>query len=143
MKAKSLVLAFLLAIAVSSVVSSQTKITLVGITNATDSVLAAGQSHVISLRYDLSGAPVERNYLTANGWKIYSPDGADWQYVRGSVLPAFSSIAWDHLYVSHFDKTGGSGSFGLPLTVGAGNASGNDTVGVLLAGINADPGGGP
>ena len=143
MKAKSIVYTVLLVIAMCSAVLAQTEITLVGITNVThDSVLAGGQSHVISLRYDLSGAPTDRNYLTANGWKIYSPDGADWLYVQGEALPVFSSLDWDHIYVSHFDKSGGSGSFGLPLVNGGGNTSGNDTVGVLLAGINSDPGGG-
>ncbi len=143
MKAKSLVLTALLAIIICSTVSSQTEITLVGITNSSeDTVLSGGKTHVISFRYDLSGAPVERNYLTANGWKIFSPDGADWIQVQGSALPAFASLGWDHLYVSHFDKTGGSGSFGLPQSSGAGNESGHDTVAVLLAGINADPGNG-
>lgn len=143
MKARSVALTFLLLVAVNLSPLAQTEITLVGITNVThDSLMAGGSTHTLTLRYDLTGAPVGRNYLVANGWKIYSPDGADWEFVQGTALQAFLDVGWDYSFVNHFDKTGGTGSFGLPRVAGGGNSTGTDTVAVLLAGMNAQPGGG-
>lgn len=122
---------------------AQTEITIYEITNAThDSLLAGGSTHTLILRFTAIGAPFGRGYLTANGFRIYSPDGADWTAVQGSALAGFSGLGWDYLFVNHFNKAAGSGSYGMPLATGGGNASKHDTVVVLLAGANAQPGGG-
>jgi hypothetical protein len=119
-------------------ISAQTAVSIQGITNVRDdSVLAGGFTHTITLRYDFSGAPSGRKYLTSNGFRIYSPDGADWGSVQGAALGAFSGLGWDYVFVNHFHKTGGSGNFGTPQSSAAGNLSGQDTVVVLLAGVNA------
>lgn len=138
------VLSFLIIVfALAGTVGAQVQVSLVSITNVLhDSVLSGGTGHVLTIKYDLSGAPAGRGYLAANGWKIYSPDGADWEYVQGTALAGFLDIGWDHTFVNHFNKSGGTGNFGLPQASGGGNVSGNDTVAVLLAGINAQPGGG-
>jgi len=104
-----------------------------------DTVFSGGATHVVTLRYNFSGAPNGMEYLTSNGFRIYSPDGADWGTVQGTALAGFSNLAWDYLFVNHFHKTGGTGSFGLPMTQAGGNESGRDTVVVLLAGVNAEP----
>ena len=142
MKAKSLLTVVLIALVLTSTVSGQNLISVDGITNVIhDSVLQAGQGHAVAIRYQLNGV-TDRNYLTSNGFKIYSPDGADWEYVQGLIMPDFSSITWDATYLNHYTKFGGSGVFGSPQSVGSGNTYGNDTVAVLLAGVNVDPGAG-
>jgi hypothetical protein len=123
--------------------TAQTEISIQELTNvADDSVLTGGSTHTLTLRFTATGAPPGRSYLTANGFRIYSPDGADWTAVQGTALTGFSQLDWDHVFVSHFNKTGGSGTYGMPLSSGGGNASGHDTVVILLAGVNARPGGG-
>ena len=143
MKATLLALSVLLILTAAPGTSAQTEISLSDITNVThDSVLSGDLPHTITIHYDLSGAPPGRSYLTANAWMIFSPDGADWKFVQGSMLPAFSGLDWDYRFVNHFNKAGGSGSYGMPQATGGGNVSGFDTVAILFAGINADPGGG-
>lgn len=139
----SVLTAVLLIVLTAGLASAQTAITFQNITNIThDSVLAGGSTHTVTLRFNASSAPAGRRYLTANGFKIYSPDGADWGFVQGAALSSFSGLGWEHLFVSHFNKTGGSAGYGLPLAVGGGNTTGRDTVVVLLAGVNSTPGGG-
>ena len=118
----------------------QTSVTIESITNLQHDSVLTGGSHTVTLRYNLSGAPAGRKYLTSNGFKIYSPDGADWGSVQGAALAPFSGVTWDYLFVNHFHKTGGSGNFGLPLSVAGGNATGHDTAVVLLAGVNGQTG---
>jgi hypothetical protein len=123
--------------------SAQTAVSIQSVTNVRhDSVLAGGSTHTITIRYDFSGAPSGRRYLTSNGFKIYSPDGADWTTVQGAALGSFSALNWDYLFVNHFRKTGGTGVWGLPASSAGANVSGRDTVVVLLAGVNGDPEGG-
>jgi len=101
-----------------------------------DTTLAPGETHSIKLRFDVTGAPGGRTYQPANGFIIYSPDGADWGSVQGTLLAPFNSIGFDLTFNSHFNKTGNSGNWGLPQGVGGGNAGGADTVGVLIVGLN-------
>ncbi len=121
-------------------VLGQASVTIESITNLDHDSVLTGGSHTITLRFDLTGAPAGMKYLTSNGFKIYSPDGADWGTVQGAALAPYSGIVWDNLFVNHFHKTGGSGNYGLPLTEAGGNATGRDTVAVLLAGVNVEPG---
>jgi len=118
----------------------QSSVTIESITNLLHDSVLTGGSHTITLRYNLAGAPVGRKYLTSNGFKIYSPDGADWVSVQGAALAPFTGVGWDNVFVNHFRKTGGTGNFGLPLSVAGGNESGRDTAVVLLAGINGETG---
>lgn len=122
---------------------AQTSISLDGTTFVRDdSVLAGGSTHTLTFRYTATSAPAGRSYLTANGFRIFSPDGADWVSVQGSALQPFSGLSWDHVFVSHFNETGGTGRYGMPLASGGANHTGMDTVVVLLAGVNARLGGG-
>ncbi len=142
MKAQIVFSATFLMIFGFSTAAAQSDVTVTGITNVShDSLLAAGLEHTLTIRYDASGAPPGRSYLTANAWKIFSPDGADWGYVQGTMLPGFSGLGWEYPFVNHFNKTAGTGFFGLPQPLGAGNISGADTVAVQLAGLNSQPGG--
>jgi len=142
MRFTSLVLALAAVAVLSGAGRTQTGITIESVTNVTDdSTLAGGMTHAVILRYDLSAAPGDF-YWPANAWIIYSPDGADWQFVQGQTLPAFNAIGWPYLFINHFDKTGGTGSFGNPHASGGGNVTGVDTVGVLLAALFATPGNG-
>jgi hypothetical protein len=143
MKATAIPSSLILVLAVVSSVSAQTGITISGITGVThDSILTGGLTHTVTLQYDASGAPAGREYLTSNAWIVYSPDGADWIDVQGEILSSFSALDWDATYLSYFHKTGGTGSFGMHQSVGAGNITGTDSVAVQLAGVNTEPGGG-
>ncbi len=72
----------------------QTSVTIESVTNVQhDTVLAGNAPHTVTLRYNLTGAPAGRKYLTANGFRIYSPDGADWGSVQGAVMTPFSAVA--------------------------------------------------
>jgi hypothetical protein len=125
----------------ASGVQAQTAITIESVTNLTDdSTLPGGLDNAFVFQYNLTGAPAGNYYWPANGWIIYSPDGADWGFVQGEALPAFTSFNWPYLFVNHFNKIGGTGTFGLPLSSGGGNITGHDTVGVVLAALFAEPG---
>jgi len=120
---------------------AQTSVSLEAITHVRDdSVLAAGSTHTLTFRYRLPFAPRGRSYLSANGFRIFSPDGADWLSVQGTALAPFNGIGWDNVFVNHFNLTGGTGRYGLPLASGGANQTGQDTVVVLLAGVNVEPG---
>jgi len=122
---------------------AQISISLEGTTHVRhDSVLAPGSTHTLTLRYNASGAPAGSGYLTSNGFRIYSPDGADWVSVQGVALPSFTDLGWGNAFVNHFNVTGGTGRYGMPLTSGGGNVTGKDTVVILLAGVNSQPDGG-
>jgi hypothetical protein len=122
---------------------AQTSVLFDGVTNVShDSVLSGGSTHTFTVRFDAGGAPAGRSYLTSTGFRIYSPDGADWIGVQGAALGPFTSLGWQSVFVNHFDIPAGTGRFGFPLTSGGGNDSGDDTVVVLLAGLNSQPGGG-
>jgi hypothetical protein len=82
----------------------------------------------------------------ANAFVISSPDGADWGYVQGAP----DTLVWGNIdgttgfrfvnqFFNHFNKTGGTGAWGSPQVIGAGNVSGTDSIGVLFAGaaVNA------
>ena len=141
MRFTSIALAVVLLLLGAASLSAQTAITIENVTNLTDdSTIAGGMDPVITLRYNLTGAPGGSFFWPANGWEIYSPDGAEWGYVQAQTLPAFDAIGWPYLFVNHFNKTGGSGSWGLPQTSGGGNTSGVDTVGVMLAALFDEPG---
>jgi len=123
--------------------SAQTSVVIGGITNVShDSVLAGSSTHALTIRFNSSGVPAGRSYLTSNGFRIFSPDGADWVSVQGSGLQPFTSLEWNSVFVNHFHVTGGSGQFGMPMPSAGGNETGNDTAVVLLAGIRQQPGGG-
>lgn len=120
-----------------SQVNAQTQVTIDEVTGTrNDTTLAPGETHSIKLRFDVTGAPGGQSYQPANGFIIYSPDGAEWGSVQGTLLAPFTSIGFDLTFSSHFNKTGGSGNWGLPQGIGTGNAGGNDTVGVLIVGVN-------
>ena len=122
---------------------AQTAISIESVTNLTDdTTLAGGVTHLISFRYDARAATVGRTYLPANGWEIYSPDGADWEFVQAQLLSPFSGLGFEFMYANHFHKTGGTGSFGLPLGSAGANLGGHDTVGVVIAGVNSQVGSG-
>lgn len=141
MKAKPVIAIVFLILVSTITVSGQNLISVDGITNVFhDSVLAAGQGHAVVIRYQLIDGASGANYMTSNGFEIYSPDGADWEYVQGMMMPDFSGIGWDATYMNHYHKFGGSGVFGAPTTAGGGNVNGWDTVAVLLAGVNLEPG---
>jgi len=142
MKASVLTTVLLIVLA-ASLVSAQTSITLQSITNVTfDSVLAGGSTHTVTIRFNASGAPAGRGYLTANGFKIYSPDGADWGSVQGTALGSFSGLGWEHLFVKPLQQDGWKRRLWLAFIRREWQYDRRDTVVVLLAGVNSAPGGG-
>ena len=125
---------------VAGSVLAQTSVTLEGITHVkNDSVLVGGYTHTLTVRFNASGAPAARGYLTSNGFRIYSPDGADWVSVQSVALPPFTGLGWENAFVNHFNLAGGTGRYGMPQPSGGGNNTGEDTVAVLLAGVNSQP----
>jgi len=137
------VLMFLMVLSSGTDTKAQTMVSIDSLSGFSDeTTLRAGGTHVIFLRYDLTGAPTGMNYQPANAWIIYSPDGADWLGVQGTALSPFVNVGFDFTFSNHFNKTGGGGIWGLPQPSGTGNLSGTDTVGVLLAGVNQTLGNG-
>jgi hypothetical protein len=122
---------------------AQTSVSVDGITHVRhDSVLVPGSTHTLTVRYNASGTPAGRGYLTSNGFRIYSPDGADWVSVHGVATSPFTGLGWENAFVNHFNLTGGTGKYGMPQSSGGGNTTGKDTVVILLAGVNSQPDGG-
>ena len=102
-------------IAFPIIATAQNVISIDYVTNITDdSTLSGGVGNDIVLRYKAVSAPTGEVYWPANGWIIYSPDGADWGSVQVQTMPAFQALGFPKTFVNYFDKTGGSGSFGLP-----------------------------
>ena len=58
-----------------------------------ESLLAAGGTHVVSIRYDLSSSPPEGFWAGHNAFEVYSPDGADWGYLQGATGPLIATAA--------------------------------------------------
>lgn len=130
-------------IAFPIIATAQNVISIDYVTNITDdSTLSGGVGNDIVLRYKAVSAPTGEVYWPANGWIIYSPDGADWGSVQVQTMPAFQALGFPKTFVNYFDKTGGSGSFGLPQATGGGNPGGDDTVGVVVAALFDNPGAG-
>ena len=121
------------------VASAQPSITIDLVTNLRDdSTIPGGTESAIVLRYNTNGAQPSEVYWPANAWAIYSPDGADWGSVQAEVLPAFGTLGFPRTFLNHFHKTGGTGSFGLPMSAAGGNTSGIDTAAVLIAALSDD-----
>jgi hypothetical protein len=80
----------------------------------------------------------------SNAFVISSPDGGDWGYAQGAPyrlvwgdIDCLTGFRFTTQFFNHFDKTGGTGAWGIPHAIGAGNVSGTDSVGVLFAGASA------
>ena len=104
--------------------------------------LSAGSTHRVSIRYDfLDLAPPEGStgyWTTRNGFEIYSPDGANWNYLQGTKGPLLDEAA-NPLYLvmyrrhyyfdgSTWSLTGSNGSVPAP-----GSGGLNTRAGYLLA----------
>lgn len=105
-----------------------------------DTELLAGNTHTIHLRYTNS---TEQQWNGQNMWEMYSPDGADWGYMR-----AFRVGTWvAHSEFNHvYHKTGGTGDWGMYVNDGgpvAGNVSGTDTVAAMYSWVCFSSGCGP
>lgn len=85
--------------------------------SVTDEYLKGGSVCTLEITYEIGGLTGEQ-WLTANCWQLYSPDGADWHYVdvtRGQFIwdlpikytpPRCEQI---ETFVRHLYKAGGSG----------------------------------
>jgi len=130
-------------IATPVIATAQNAISIDYVTNITDdSTVSGGVGNDIVLRYKAVSTPPGEFYWPANGWVIYSPDGADWGSVQAETMSAFQAIGFPKTFINYFNKTGGSGSFGLPQASGGGNPGGHDTVGVVVAALFDNPGAG-
>ncbi len=64
-----------------------------GVTNEiSDTQLQVGRIHRASIRFDLRNNPSICRWNTQNGFEIYSPDGADWGYFKGSDGPLVTAL---------------------------------------------------
>jgi|GEM_PF-3134017 len=142
MRFTSIALVIAVAVMISPIVATaQNAITIELVTNLTDdSTIRGGIENAFVLRYNATGGALQEVYWPANAFVLYSPDGAEWGSVEAEVLPAFSAIGFPRVFVNHFSKTGGTGSFGVPLPAGGGNTGGFDTAGVVLAALYDEPG---
>jgi hypothetical protein len=78
----------------------------------------------------------------ANAFVISSPDGGNWGYAQAKTYADWTGFTYAFEFLNHFDKTGGTGTWGAVQAIGAGNVSGTDSIGVLFSGasINATKG---
>jgi hypothetical protein len=85
-----------------------------------DTVLA-GQPVTWFLRYNNNTAT---NFSISNGYKIYSPDGATWSYVKGDTIGLTRATFELGLAINYFPKSD---------TIPGGSYTGPDTIGVIGA----------
>jgi len=93
---------------------AQTNLGIVSIDNVdnqyTPGQLVAGCVHQVSIRYDfrnLSSSPPY--WISANGFEVYSPDGADWGYLELKPGPlALGLPPSTAIHIRHFDLIGTS-----------------------------------
>ncbi len=135
----------------------------------TSNKLQAGGTHTLEITFDATNSS-GYFWLGTNAFKMYSPDGADWDHLAASrdeyilslplrYTPSIGCMALES-FVEHFNKTGGSGTFVVTPSVGqieecftglmiddpytsqpaGGNVSGNDTVGFYHAAVGAGVG---
>jgi hypothetical protein len=113
-----------------------------------DTQLKAGQTHVISVEFDLSGE--SGLWQGSNTVDMYGT--ADWGYLQASKGPIMTSTLdggtlnfFVGVFMNHFLKTGGSGSYGSAADGGPaanpgfvnGNATGTDTASFQIAFVAA------
>ena len=106
-----------------ALVTAQTRdITLDGVTNVQDdSLLLAGNTHVISLRFTCAGTGLA--YNPSNGFRVYSPDGATWDTTTMVATSGFSAL-FTQIFLQKFGTDGagsdtvGLGAFTIPPATG-------------------------
>ena len=69
--------------------------------------LGAGSVHVVSVRYNLTAMDTYGPWIGSNGFKVYSPDGADWGYFQGSFGSLIDKLPPGHVakFQKHFETT--------------------------------------
>lgn len=76
------------------------------VTNAaSDNELIAGQTHQISIRLDARELGGVSAWIGGNGFKLYSPDGADWGYLQGEHGPVMDGGHASMLVLHHYETS--------------------------------------
>jgi hypothetical protein len=96
--------------------------------------LTPGALTTFKFRCDVACDLGNFGFNIANAFVVSSPDGADWGYAQSKTYADWTSFSWAFAFLNHFNKTGGTGSWGAVQTIGAGNVGGNDSIAVLLSG---------
>jgi len=98
-----------------------------------DSVLASGMRH--SFKFLVTNVNSNKDYNMANGFRIYSPDGARWGTTTGAWLNGldaqFSSVITNHFGVTGMDADT-VGFAGIAFALGSGLIDGWDTQGLEI-----------
>jgi len=91
---------------VSGLLAQPTNIGVVSIDNVTNMydnggtlVLRAGQNHVVSFKYTLTG--LTGRWVVGNGFEVYSPDGADWVDLVADDGPIIDALAADGIFTRY------------------------------------------
>ncbi len=103
-----------------------------------------GQTIQVTMHLNNSCGVAGEGYNPSNAYLMWSPDGTDWGYTKGSWLAGWTGLSWTKTFLNHFEWTGTewvktadsvTGSHAITAAAIAG-----DSTGVLFAGISFDPG---
>ncbi len=116
----------------SSIFSQNCGVSLDNMTNIdNDTTLSADSTHIATFRMQVT-CPTTGPYNVSNGFVVYSPDGADWNYTTVTTLASWNNIFYSYSFANLYEKINNTGVFTQVTTP----AVGNDTVGFLYAGIS-------
>ena len=100
--------------------------------------LVGGRVHRVTMNFASHGFECDHNWSSSNAWELYSPDGANWNYLSGSVTSefAYAQVDGGGIFEKHYYKEGGTGLWQETGNGGddpaPGNLTGTDTVGWYL-----------
>ncbi|MBU0984441.1 MAG: hypothetical protein KKA42_11260, partial [candidate division Zixibacteria bacterium] len=101
-----LVLTALMLVGGAAQAQTECAITISNITNADGTTqLMAGKAHIVTL-HGTSYCSPSGTYNTTNGFRVYTPDGANFGPVQGGALPAWDDMGWTTKFINHFEWNG-------------------------------------
>jgi hypothetical protein len=122
----SIIIGLVALIMAGSLHAQNAVISIDNVTYTNPTQMRTGHVHQVSIRYNCLGLSSTSPWLGGNGFEIYSPDGADWGYLKGSAGPLVETAGPPTTYLRHYYYDGSSWS----LTANGGNDPAGGSTGI-------------
>jgi len=124
--------ALILLLALAAGATAQTHLGIVKLDNVTNTLpavqnsLSVGHVHRVSIRFDLRANASGAMWTGSNAFEVYSPDGADWRYLKGSDGPLVTAPPPTALvFRKHYYSTNGGTTYTATSHAGTDSAGGS------------------